>query len=74
MKNPATPATVDDRDDLVDTSPLPEKKEKVSTYKIGPLKITRTKRVRTDKKNSGVGAAKLVQKLFTCGGDCTSAD
>lgn len=72
MKNPSTPSTVDDRDDLVDTSPLPETKEKVSTYKIGPLKITRTKRVRTDKKNSG--AAKLVQKLFTCGGDCTSAD
>ena len=73
MKNPSTPSTVaDDRDDLVDTSPIPETKEKVSTYKIGPLKITRTRRVRTDKKP--MGAAKFVQKLFTCGGDCTSAD
>eukprot|EP00986_Skeletonema_menzelii_P012206 scaffold6619_cov146-Skeletonema_menzelii.AAC.12 len=66
MKNPSTPSTVDDRDDLVDTSPLPETKEKVSTYKIGPLKITRTKRVRTDKKNSG--AAKLIEAPLSLGG------
>eukprot|EP00984_Skeletonema_dohrnii_P019365 scaffold9223_cov72-Skeletonema_dohrnii-CCMP3373.AAC.3 len=69
MSSPSTPSTApttDGHDDFV----TPEKKKKVTTvYKLGPLKITKTKEVRTDKKPSG--PAKLMQKIFTCG-DCNS--
>eukprot|EP00985_Skeletonema_marinoi_P028667 scaffold25663_cov105-Skeletonema_marinoi.AAC.2 len=68
MSSPSTSTTptTDGHDDFV----TPEKKKKVTTvYKLGPLKITKTKEVRTDKKPSG--PAKLMQKIFTCG-DCNS--
>ncbi len=75
MSNSFTP-TADVSDDFLNASPAlvtPEKKKKVvtSVYKLGPLKITRKKEVRTDKKPSV--PAKLMQKLFTCGTDCTTA-
>lgn len=79
MSSPSTSTTptTDGHDDFVTpekkkkiTTVTPEKKKKVTTvYKLGPLKITKTKEVRTDKKPSG--PAKLMQKIFTCG-DCNS--
>jgi hypothetical protein len=72
MSSPSTSTTptTDGNDDFIAASTDPEKKKKVTTvYKLGPLKITKTKEVRTDKKPSG--PAKLMQKIFTCG-DCNS--
>ena len=63
MSNPSTSAS-DDNGDLIDQAPIPEKKTVTKVYNLGPLRITRRKEVRTDKKPSL--SEKVMKKMFTC--------
>ncbi len=77
--NASTPTTADgsheDMDFLADeSSPAPEKKKHTThVYKLGPLKITKKKEVRPGTEKPKSLPARVVQKMFSCGGDCATA-
>lgn len=73
MSNSSTPTTADFSDeDFLTTQPAPAKKKyTTAVYKLGPLKITRKKEVRMDKKPSMT--TRVMQKMFSCNGNCAAA-
>ncbi len=73
--NASTPTTADDsHEDFLDTKPpAPEKKKYTfQEYKLGPLKITRKKEVRAETGKKASLPARVVQKMFSCGGECAA--
>ncbi len=76
--NASTPTTADgsheDMDFLHEPTPTPEKKKYTTrVYKLGPLKITKKKEVRPGTEKPKSLPARVVQKMFSCGGDCATA-
>ena len=70
--NSSTPTTADGSHEDMDFITPEKKKYTTSVYKLGPLKITRKKEVRTDKKPSM--PTRVMQKMFSCGGHCAAAN
>ena len=76
--NASTPTTADgsheDSEFLASPPPAPEKKKYTThVYKMGPLKITKKKEVRPGTEKPKSLPARVVQKMFSCGGECATA-